>query len=110
VLRARAGDLVGDDEILRRAWDLDALAGRYRGFLATFQGRQPRTPDARFAAVVELVHAWRRFPFDDPELPDRLLPATWPGRRAKQLFDDRHEAWSPDARGWYRRTEEAGAG
>jgi phenylacetic acid degradation operon negative regulatory protein len=110
VLRARAGDLVGDDEILRRAWDLDALAGRYRSFLDAFEPRQPRTADARFAAIVELVHAWRRFPFDDPELPDRLLSDSWPGRRAKQLFDARHEAWSPDAHDWYEAAEASGAG
>jgi phenylacetic acid degradation operon negative regulatory protein len=107
VLRARAGDLVDDEEILRRAWDLDDLAARYRSFLATFEQRRPQSPNARFAALVELVHTWRRFPFDDPELPDRLLPPTWPGRRAKQLFDELHEAWSPDAHRWYERTENA---
>jgi phenylacetic acid degradation operon negative regulatory protein len=107
VLRARAGDLVGDEEILRRAWDLEHLGGRYRAFLRDFERRQARTADARFAALVDLVHAWRRFPFDDPELPDRLLPGTWPGRRAKHLFDELHAAWTPDAQSWYERTEAA---
>ena len=48
--------------------------------------RRPATPAERFAALVELVHAWRRFPFGDPEIPAELLPAGWPGRRAKQLL------------------------
>ena len=30
-------------------------------------------------------------------LPDDLLPADWPRRRAYELFRDRHEAWAPAA-------------
>jgi len=105
VLLGETGTLVPDEEILRRAWDLDALSRRYEEFVAEFEGRQPRSSGARFAALVELVHAWRRFPFGDPEIPDGLLPADWPGRRAKQLFDDRHAAWSPDANVWYEKAE-----
>jgi phenylacetic acid degradation operon negative regulatory protein len=108
VLLARSGSTAGDDEILRRAWDLDALASRYESFVASFERRQPRTPEGRFAALVELVHEWRRFPFDDPEIPARLLPGTWPGRRAKQLFDARHMTWSADANVWYEKAEASG--
>ena len=43
------------------------------------------------------MHAWRRFPFIDPDLPDDLLPPDWPRRRAYELFRDRHEAWAPAA-------------
>jgi phenylacetic acid degradation operon negative regulatory protein len=98
VLRAEAGELVAAEELLHRAWDLGALAERYDAFLEEFRPRSPTTPDDCVAALVELVHEWRRFPFDDPELPDRLLPAGWPGRRARRLFDERHEAWCPAAR------------
>jgi phenylacetic acid degradation operon negative regulatory protein len=97
VLRARAGELVPAEALLHRAWDLDALGRQYRAFVATFERRSPRSDAGRFTALAELVHAWRRFPFIDPEIPDRLLPASWPGRRAKAVFDDRHNAWSAAA-------------
>ena len=106
VLRAETGELIDDDELLRRAWDLDTLASRYAEFIDDFEQRTPSTDDACFSAIVELVHAWRRFPFVDPEIPRRLLPGSWPGRRAKELFDDRHEAWTPAARTWYEDVEQ----
>lgn len=105
VLRAETGALVAADDLLRRAWDLDALAGRYDRFIAEFGPRAPRTDEDRFAALVDLVHAWRRFPFVDPEIPRRLLPAHWPGKRAKDLFDARHGTWAPGANAWYEDVE-----
>ena len=99
--RAETGPTTEAQQLLRRAWDVDSLAHRYREFIDAFDRRSPRTDEARFTAVVELVHAWRRFPFVDPELPVRLLPARWPGRRATDLFDERRAAWGPGARAWF---------
>jgi phenylacetic acid degradation operon negative regulatory protein len=104
---ARTGRLVPDDEIIRRGWDLAALASRYADFVGEFERRLPRSPAARFGSVVELVHAWRRFPFGDPEIPDSLLPPSWPGLRAKQLFDARHAAWTGAAHEWFEKAEAA---
>lgn len=101
VLRSEAGSLVPAGELLERAWDLDALADRYQEFIDAFRRRSPGRDDARLAALVELVHAWRRFPFVDPEIPGRLLPVSWPGRSARSVFDDRHQAWSEAARRCY---------
>jgi phenylacetic acid degradation operon negative regulatory protein len=101
VLRAETGDLVEPGDLLGRGWDLDGLASEYNEFAKVFVRRAPRTDEGRFVALVELVHAWRRFPFIDPEIPSRLLPPRWPGRRAKGLFDDLHGEWSPAARSWY---------
>jgi phenylacetic acid degradation operon negative regulatory protein len=109
VFRAEAGATVAAGDLLHRAWDLDALAADYGEFLAGFALRDPApgpAPD-RFAALVDLVHAWRRFPFTDPEIPDRLLPSGWPGREAKALFDARHAAWAPDANAWFEAVETA---
>ncbi|HZQ27965.1 MAG TPA: PaaX family transcriptional regulator C-terminal domain-containing protein [Acidimicrobiales bacterium] len=106
VLRAEAGELVPAEELLRRAWDLDGLHDEYRAFLDAFERRTPRSDDARFAALVELVHRWRRFPFVDPEIPDRLLPARWPGRRAKAVFDEKHRAWAPGANQFFEALED----
>jgi phenylacetic acid degradation operon negative regulatory protein len=105
VLRAETGDLIEPGELLSRAWDLDGLAAEYEDFIKVFLRRTPRSDEGRFVALVELVHAWRRFPFIDPEIPTRLLPPGWPGRRAKGLFDDRHNEWSPAAGSWYQDLE-----
>src|SRR5581483_4660715 len=83
-----------------------SLHDEYRAFLDAFERRTPRSDDARFAALVELVHRWRRFPFVDPEIPDRLLPARWPGRRAKAVFDEKHRAWAPGANQFFEALED----
>ena len=101
VWRAEVGALVGAHEVLRRGWDLDGLADRYRNFIADIEQERPRSPAESFAALVRLVHEWRRFPFVDPELPASLLPGDWPGRTAKALFDAHHAAWSTPAREWF---------
>ena len=55
------------------------------------------TPQACFRQQTLLVHAWRKFPFLDPDLPVELLPARWPRERAHTLFRDRHERWRTGA-------------
>src|SRR5579875_1268971 len=76
----------------------DALRGAgiasWQAFAAEFGSPAAADPLAR---LVELVHAWRRFPFIDPGLPGRLLPPGWIGMRAARLFTARHERWSPPA-------------
>lgn len=99
------GQLITASDLLHRAWDMDALSDEYRTFVQMFQGRSPTTPRARFAATTELVHEWRRFPFVDPELPDELLPASWPGRRGRTVFDTCLSAWAPDANRWFEELE-----
>jgi phenylacetic acid degradation operon negative regulatory protein len=81
----------GSAGLVRRAWDLDALAEDYRRFLA--EQRQPMLlrgdePDeVAYAARFRLVHAWRSFLFRDPQLPPSLLPDPWPGDDAAAFFD-----------------------
>jgi phenylacetic acid degradation operon negative regulatory protein len=105
VLRAEAADLPAAADLLHRAWDLDDLAGRYRAFIAAVVARRPAGALEEVAALVQLVHEWRRFPFVDPEIPDELLPPGWPGHEARSLFDDRHARWSPTATAWFAERE-----
>jgi phenylacetic acid degradation operon negative regulatory protein len=81
--------------MVREAWDLDDVEARYAEFLERFGGRA--RSDA-LTATVELVHAWRRFPWIDPALPKRLLPRPWSGTAAARLFARLHERYSPAAR------------
>ncbi len=108
VLCAETGELVDDTDLLYRAWDLDGLARSYREFIAAFGRRRPATPRAQFGALVELVHAWRRFPFVDPEIPAQLLPRRWVGDRARVLFHELHDVWSPGANAWFEDLERHG--
>ncbi|MGH3393276.1 MAG: PaaX family transcriptional regulator [Streptosporangiaceae bacterium] len=80
--------------LMAQAWDLAAIEQRYEEFLAEFAASSASDPLAR---LVELVHAWRRFPSIDPGLPAGLLPKGWNGVRAAKLFAARHAKWSPDA-------------
>lgn len=79
----------------QQAWDLGVIEQRYQTFLAEFGG--PGRRDA-LSATVELVHAWRRFPWVDPALPGELLPKRWPGAAAARLFARLHARWSAAAR------------
>jgi phenylacetic acid degradation operon negative regulatory protein len=80
--------------LVAQAWDLPAIEQRYEEFLAEFASPSARDP---LTSLIELVHAWRRFPSADPGLPARLLPGRWSGARAASLFAARHARWSPDA-------------
>src|SRR5579875_3635126 len=66
------GDAQGDvATMVRQAWDLEGIEAGYEEFVARFRGAPAGDV---LAATVELVHAWRRFPWVDPLLPRELLP------------------------------------
>jgi phenylacetic acid degradation operon negative regulatory protein len=110
--QAEIGEFGDPAEVVAEAWDLDAVAAAYREFIATFGRLRPRSPDAVFRAQTLLVHEWRKFPFLDPDLPEDMLPAGWPRRRAHELFRQRHAQWHEAAQAHFRaleRGEEAAA-
>jgi phenylacetic acid degradation operon negative regulatory protein len=82
------------------------VAGEYREFTARFGRLRPKTPEAVFRAQTELVHAWRKFPFLDPDLPESVLPRGWPRRRAHDVFQERHGAWHAMAQDYFSSLEE----
>jgi phenylacetic acid degradation operon negative regulatory protein len=108
--RAELGSLGEPAKVVAEAWDLDAVAAAYRAFVARFSRPRPKGPEAVFRAQTLLVHEWRRFPFVDPDLPDGVLPARWPRRRAHDLFQDRHARWHAAAQAHFRALEAGEAG
>jgi phenylacetic acid degradation operon negative regulatory protein len=102
---------IGEEtRLVAAAWDLEDVEERYLGFLADVEGRRVDGPAEAFAAQVELVQAWRRFPFLDPDLPRELLDHDWPGPRAAAMFHDRHARWHRRAQQeWDRMEAEAAA-
>jgi phenylacetic acid degradation operon negative regulatory protein len=103
--RAEIGALGDPDKVISEAWDLDAVADAYRGFIDAFARERPKSPEAVFRAQTLLVHEWRKFPFLDPDLPDGMLPARWPGRRAHDIFQEKHALWHEPAQDYFRSLE-----
>lgn len=81
-----------DADLVRRAWDLGELAEAYARFVATYepildelrseQGTAISGEDALLARIL-LIHDYRRLSLRDPQLPEVLLPADWPGQQAR---------------------------
>lgn len=84
-------------EIAARLWDLDDLARRYEGFVASYENVPPmleqwrrdkrRLTEAEFlpgslAMGIDFQECFNR----DPLLPPELLPRPWPGRQARELL------------------------
>ena len=99
--RARFGDIGDPAKVVADAWDLEAVAERYREFVTRFGRLRPKTPEAAFRAQTELVHTWRKFPFLDPDLPQEMLPARWPRTRAHHVFAARHAEWQGPAQEYF---------
>lgn len=83
-----------DAELVRRAWNLDALAQAYAKFvsaylpiLAELRRERHAAVDAEDAFLLRtlLIHDYRRLLLRDPELPEVLLPADWSGQQARLL-------------------------
>ena len=91
------GSVGTQESVARQAWDLDEVSARYQDFIEAFADADPATGADFLVAQTRLVHAWRRFPFLDPQLPADLLPSGWAGTTAARLFESRHGAWQREA-------------
>jgi phenylacetic acid degradation operon negative regulatory protein len=87
----------------RAAWDLEAVRAAHLAFLdrqaevADRLGRGRIGPAEALAARTELVRDWRELASSDPDLPDELLPAPWPGSASRQLFAQLYDDLGPPA-------------
>ncbi len=86
-----------DAALAARYWDLRAIDAAYAGFVEMWKPRldERRRADASgaalddataFAEKTRLIHAFRKFLFVDPGLPQELLPARWSGLEAGAVF------------------------
>ena len=103
---AQFGSIGDPHQLVAAAWDLDRMREQYSAFIDDFSPARPQKPEETFRLQTLLVHAWRKFPFLDPDLPSTLLPARWPGDRAHELFVDRHRRWEPTARAYFEQLEQ----
>jgi phenylacetic acid degradation operon negative regulatory protein len=85
VFRAEAAQWTDPADLVREAWDLDALAAGYTRFLDRWTHGE--FDDLDELSRETLVHGeWLLLLREDPRLPVDLLPADWPGVEAEQLF------------------------
>lgn len=93
---SRSAGPTDDRDIAGRAWDLDELHRDYTDLLERYRPRIPAyragEPDGVEALVerMQLITDYRRFPFRDPDLPPELLPPSWSGRAAHEMFLEAH--------------------
>lgn len=101
VFRAELGGMGEVEQVIDAAWSLPDLSRQFSQFIEDFGGVRATTPERAFVAQTTLVHAWRRFPFIDPNVPDELLPVRWPRSRAHALFHACHERWGAAAQAYF---------
>ena len=96
-----------DADLVRKAWNLDALAEAYTGFVTTYQPILEELRETHLANVSEeeaflvrilLIHDFRRLLLRDPELPEVLLPPEWPGQQARLLCKELYKRLEPLSR------------
>ena len=86
-----------DARLVSSHWDLRAIDDAYAGFVAEWRPRLElaRTALSRgealedatcFVERTRLVHAFRKFLFVDPGLPQEVLPERWSGPAARAVF------------------------
>lgn len=97
VVTMSTGALERDRRLAQQCWDLEELADDYRRFIGRWADRvtmnlREMGPQEALVDRVELVSAYRRFPFRDPYLPAALQPDGWPGDAAYETFVRAHQA------------------
>ncbi|QDG66698.1 PaaX family transcriptional regulator [Pseudarthrobacter sp. NIBRBAC000502772] len=102
------GSIGDENDLVRDAWNLDALRAQYEAFIERFAKMSPRTDRDCMVARVELVQAWRRFPYLDPDLPRQFLPRDWPGYTATKVLRERRNAWEVRSNRYWNQLENEG--
>jgi phenylacetic acid degradation operon negative regulatory protein len=89
-----------DAELVRQLWDVPALQRKYRDFVRAFaplleRKRADWQPEEAFRTRLAAVLHYLEIAWDDPELPDSLLPADWHGHAARQVVAKLYQTLLP---------------
>lgn len=99
VLTARALAPTEAADLVRKAFDIEQIAGRYLAFLARWDTGRPLPAAPDDLARQLLLHTdWLQLVRQDPHLPAEHLPAGWPAIRAEQVFHTLAHEYEPRAR------------
>lgn len=77
-------------QLVRDAYDLPAIAERYRAFLHRWESVEPEHSRDPLVRKLLLTADWLSTLREDPRLPLHLLPEDWPAERAQDLFRRMH--------------------
>ncbi len=103
-VNARAAQCATDIDMVQKAWKLADLALSYEGFVQKYEaihdallacGQDDVSEEDAFLVRTLLIHDVRRLLLRDPQLPESLLPAAWPGNRARHLCRDLYRKLLP---------------
>jgi phenylacetic acid degradation operon negative regulatory protein len=98
VLQARALKPTESADLVRKAFDTDQIAERYRAFLDRWDTPDPLPSATDDLARQLLLHTdWLQLVRQDPHLPAEHLPADWPAIRAETLFHALARRYEPSA-------------
>lgn len=101
---ARSAQTASDQELVRRAWDLNAMAEAYGDFVSVYQPILDELQHEQFVEMSDqnafllktlLIHDYRHLMLRDPQLPDVLLPSDWPGQQARLLCKELYKRLEP---------------
>ncbi|GIH23963.1 PaaX family transcriptional regulator [Acrocarpospora phusangensis] len=99
VLTAKAFKPTEAADLVRKAFDIEQIALRYRAFLARWDVARPLPSAPDDLARQLLLHTdWLQLVRQDPHLPAEHLPPDWPAIRAEQVFHARAEQYERPAR------------
>ncbi|MEI8156040.1 MAG: PaaX family transcriptional regulator C-terminal domain-containing protein [Burkholderiales bacterium] len=103
-VNSRVTPCATDIDMVKKAWNRDGLALSYEGFLQKYEpirtallsfGQDDVSPEDAFLVRTLLIHDVRRLLLRDPQLPESLLPSSWPGSRARLLCRDLYRKLLP---------------
>lgn len=84
------------------AWDLEAVSARYAEYIERFTPVLQRVRSGHVGVADALVARtrakefwWRELISIDPDLPQELLPAGWPGTEGRRLFVEIYDSLGP---------------
>ncbi|WP_327044613.1 PaaX family transcriptional regulator [Microbispora sp. NBC_01189] len=98
VLTARAFKPTEAADLVRKAFDIEQIAARYRAFLARWDASLPLPEAPDDLARQLLLHTdWLQLVRQDPHLPAEHLPGDWPAIRAEQVFQTLARDYQPRA-------------
>jgi len=99
-------DLATARRLAERCWPLERMAAAYDRFLSLFAPLEaaldalPIAEGDAFTARILLIHEYRRIILRDPTLPLELLPAAWPGAKARELCGELYHRLLPASERW----------
>ncbi|WP_372500257.1 PaaX family transcriptional regulator [Sphaerisporangium perillae] len=98
VLTARSAKPTESADLVRKAFDTEEIAQRYRAFLGRWAtpGSPPSAPDD-LARQLLLHTDWLQLVRRDPHLPAEHLPEDWPAIRAELVFHTLAREYEPRA-------------